>query len=125
MGKIKAKGGYMASSRVPETISEVPGPGHYETDPANIDGVEANIAGTIKFISRGKTDVDWTILNASKLPGIGQYNPVLPANSQRSVKLIGKGKSQLGEIITRASKIPGPQDYNLQGLENVKTKAGS
>jgi hypothetical protein len=123
--KIKAKGGYMASSRVPETISEVPGPGHYETDPANIDGVEANIAGTIKFISRGKTDVDWTILNASKLPGIGQYNPVLPANSQRSVKLIGKGKSQLDEIITRASKIPGPQDYNLQGLENVKTKAGS
>ena len=107
--KINPRGGYLASSR-PETLpNENPGPGQYSLD----DKKKKALPGAIPFMGRGKTDVDWTIMTASKLPGVGQYELKNKSKSKRSVKLNGKGTSQLDRIITKAKTLPGPGDYNI------------
>jgi hypothetical protein len=62
---------------------------------------------------RGKTDVDWTILSASKLPGVGQYNISSRPKTSPAIVLTKKGTTQLDLIIKRAAELPGPGDYDI------------
>jgi len=115
-------GGYMASSRPDSVVSEVPGPGTYEVGAETGHGA-GGASGVIPFMSRGKTDVGWTMLRASKLPGVGQYNVAGKGKPSRSVKLNSKGTTQLDTIIENARKLPGPGYYNLS--QDATHKAGS
>lgn len=108
---LTCKGGYLASSRVEPPPSEVPGPGHYEI--SDTQSKKKSGSGCIPFMGRGKTDVDWTIATASKLPGVGRYNIQSKSGSKRSVTLTSKGTSELDKVISKAKKLPGPGDYNL------------
>ena len=110
--EIKPGGGYMASSRPEAAISAVPGPGTYEVSAETGHGA-SGASGSVPFASRGKTDVDWLMLRAAKIPGVGQYDVASKSNRGRSVKLTSKGTTQLDIIIERAKKLPGPGDYTL------------
>ncbi len=102
----------MASSRPEAAISAVPGPGTYEVSAETGHGA-SGASGSVPFASRGKTDVDWLMLRAAKIPGVGQYDVASKSNRGRSVKLTSKGTTQLDIIIERAKKLPGPGDYTL------------
>lgn len=116
---ISSRGGYMASSRPNPHVNMNPGPGHYVIHPNDDD----KATGTVPFAGRGKTDVDWTILTASKLPGVGQYKLEKSSRSQRAAKILGKGTTELDRVVASATKMPGPGDYSL--IANTKPRPNS
>lgn len=75
----------------------------------------------IPFAPRGKTDVDWTVLNASKLPGVGQYNISRP-KTVSAVSFPKKGTSGLDLTIKRAASLPGVGDYDI--ADSTPAKGG-
>ena len=99
----------MATSRANDRRNENPGPGHYALEQK--DGREGS--GAVPFAGRGKSDVDWTILTASKLPGVGQYDLEKSSQLRGGAKILGKGKSELEKVILDAKRMPGPGDYEL------------
>lgn len=113
------RGGYMASSRVAVRPKSTPSPLDYYVD--SNKSSQNSIKGTLPFTIRGKTDVDCTLLVASKLPGVGAYNistSLKPdkrgnLNLRGSIPFQGKGISDLDYRILAASKSPGPGTYNL------------
>jgi hypothetical protein len=110
------KGGLMASSRVPEPPNPNPGPGSYDLSPKMTGG-----SGVIPFLPRGKTDVDWIILRAKKLPGVGEYN-IASRPKTVSTSFPRKGTSALDLVIKRGKSFPGPGDYDLD--ESTPPKGG-
>lgn len=110
------KGGLMASSRVPEPPNPNPGPGSYDLSSKMTGGT-----GVIPFLPRGKTDVDWIILRAKKLPGVGEYN-IASRPKTVSTSFPRKGTSALDLVIKRGKSFPGPGDYDLD--ESTPPKGG-
>jgi hypothetical protein len=106
---ISCRGGYMASSRPNDRANENPGPGTYSLQQK--EGREGS--GSVPFGGRGKSDVDWTILMASKLPGVGQYDLHKSSQPRGAAKILGKGKTELDKVILKAKRMPGPGDYEL------------
>ena len=102
------RGGFFASSRNEQPLNDYPGPGTYEVAPKTV-----KLSGVVPFLPRGKTDVDWTVLTASKLPGVGQYNIASRPRTSPSIRFPKKGNSHLDLIIKRAAELPGPGDYDL------------
>ena len=103
------RGGYFASSRTQPPPNENPGPGAYEVSPKPGTG-----SGVVPFLPRGKTDVDWIVLTASKLPGVGQYNVASRPKTSSSIVFPKKGTSNLDLVIRRAATLPGPGEYDLE-----------
>jgi hypothetical protein len=112
------KGGLMASSRIPEPPNPNPGPGSYDLSPKSS---KMGGTGVIPFLPRGKTDVDWIILRAKKLPGVGEYD-IASRPKTVSTSFPRKGTSALDLVIKRGKSFPGPGDYDLD--ESTPAKGG-
>jgi hypothetical protein len=126
--KRKVIGGYMSartkqgasSSGAPDT----PGPGGYEPDASVTNLVrlkEKN--GVLPFRGRGRSDVDWLMMEASRRPGPGSYNFDVPKKEGGKFGC-AKLKSDLDARLESKRNIPGPGAYDVNpGLKKQTTLA--
>jgi hypothetical protein len=55
------------------TEAETPGPAEYQNNDYGV-GTKQVSHGALPFVGRGRTNTDWTIMAASKLPSVGDHN---------------------------------------------------
>ena len=97
-----------------------PGPGAYDDGDAYKKSVSSGGSGKFNE-SRSKSDLEWQILRASRIPGVGDYDERTPPISGGQIAKTS-GKSALEWAILRASQIPGAGDYEVD--EATKPKHG-
>jgi hypothetical protein len=97
-----------------ERAALIPGPSDYS--PKNLGGLGK---GTRFAKSAAKTDLEWQIYHAKKLPGPGTYK-------HEAVEMRGgmfntaNSKSELEWDIYRAKQLPGPGEYRARALSGAK-----
>ncbi|KAJ1484465.1 hypothetical protein T484DRAFT_1797028 [Baffinella frigidus] len=99
----------------------VPDPGLY-----NITNSSPARGGKFNM-SKPKSDVDWLILRASKIPAPGHYGvPDIRTGMLGARFSTARPKTSLDWEIARAKKTPGPGAYNVEGmLPNYGGKFGT
>lgn len=121
--KKKTIGGYMSNKTAAVELKTVtPGPGAYEPDgsTASMISMKRN-TGTLPFRGRGKSDVDWLVLEAKQRPGPGYYNLSAPKKSGGKFGSASL-KSDLDARIAYKRDIPGPGAYEIDpGLKKQIT----
>lgn len=124
--KKKVVGGYMSGrTRELRNSMETPGPGGYEPDASVVTLTKLKEkSGVLPFRGRGRSDVDWLIMEAARRPGPGSYNFDNPNPKGGGKFGCAKLKSDLDTKLESKKGIPGPGSYNVNpGLKKQTTLA--
>jgi hypothetical protein len=103
----------------PSQWERSPGPGDY-----NGVSLETTLPGGGRFnLSNPKSDVEWKMHTASKLPGPGQYDtPNLGTGISGGRFNMSKPKGIIDQAIYKSASLPGPNSYSAR--EDLKKKQG-
>mmetsp|Transcript_12033 Transcript_12033/g.41768 ORF Transcript_12033/g.41768 Transcript_12033/m.41768 type:complete len:424 (+) Transcript_12033:548-1819(+) len=71
-------------------------------------------------MSRPKSDIDWQVYSASKIPGPGDYNTIEPVKVSGGRFSTARPKSAVETLIRMSSQIPGPGHYNVPSSSGIE-----